>query len=175
MTSFAVNAATKWPATWLLSSNHWLTSPRALRTAGTNISKCIEIGFQVIRGCCTTPKPQDVSSCCICQISSSIAKQKICKRFWQISSALVRSYSSFLDLFTKFRRNVNINITDRPWNFQIDIRKTLHFIEQCVNYQSHSCQNLAGMLFPNFASSSRQNFQKFPKIFRQQFSEFRCV
>ena len=42
MTSFAVNSATKWPVTWLLSPNHWLTSPRAIRTAGTNDDKIIQ-------------------------------------------------------------------------------------------------------------------------------------
>ena len=38
LTSFAVTSATKRPVTWLLSPNHWLTSPRAIRTAGTNIA-----------------------------------------------------------------------------------------------------------------------------------------
>ena len=36
MTLFVVTSATKRPVTWLLLSNHWLTSPWAICTAGTN-------------------------------------------------------------------------------------------------------------------------------------------
>ena len=36
-------------------------------------------------------------------------------------------------------------------------------------FEHHCCLNLAGVLFPDFSSFSRQNFQKFSDLFTRQF------